>query len=384
MDVYQRFAAKSAVREEGFIVRAGFSAPLVDGLLSATPSGDGLYSTRGNGLIFQRRSEQSPIGFVFQFSKKHWWYQDGTTLYQSRDSGVEWSTDDVPPLPSGFNNVHGAANPNRSKVAVMGYSRNSPGQTTLYRSTDLGETWSECFSLASRGRGVIYLGNSTYLYFNNSAEAYLSYDNGENWAYRALFAEDVGNGQGVIVYANRNGMVLCLQSDSNLPAIVSDDFGVTWQSTVSPGPAIQWFFAALDVNPGRMLLGTFKNDNTWKLFRTLDYGLSVVEVTPWPVTDRVGSVVSGGKPGVFFATSYELSPGTGLNGLYVTEDFGETWETVVTGYPFMFVESNGAVAAIALEYNGTGFGTRNRGRTWEEIELPEALNFPQRYFLKGW
>lgn len=384
-----RPAANSQIRDEDLIVRPKFSNQLLDGIVSPALSGLAYYYTKGRSSNLKQLSSVAVANFVFQFSGKHWWSRNALdSIIQSRNSGRDWSADEIPIKPTGYTGVIAAVNPNRSDVAVMGYSKSSPlpRSTILYRSTDLGRTWAPCFEIDDAATinngGLVCLGNETYMLVDREVRSFFSYDNGQTWSYIPIFSEGVSEFRQAVSLPN--GLVVAIQGKTDEFIRISLDHGQTWYlSGMTSGAGKFWL--NVESSEDCIMAVSIDSSSVTQVYRSLDFGATFQDVTPlgWPSTDREWSLVWGNKPGRFYLTSIARPSFSGFNGLWVTEDNGDTWELISSGVVYV-VQTNGGGMAIALEYDGNALVTKNYGRNWTPMDVPEPLTYPQRYYRKGW
>jgi photosystem II stability/assembly factor-like uncharacterized protein len=229
------------------------------------------------------------------------------------------------------------------------------GDSGLFRSTDMCETWKKNYTDSSHSNSMIYslIANSAgHLFITVPKGNFRSTSDGNSWI-------PMDSNMGQILAFSKGYLFAGVYSSSQnaISLFRSSDEGDTWKKVCDNFP----FFSTISVDPeGNLILGgngeIFQSTDTGETWHTIDNGLyldyqSVVALG----NDSSGNLFAGVN-----GTSYGSSPGI----VYRSSDDGKTWQEFDAG----------------LVYNALSFSTNPRGRIFEasafgvyrQINLPVA------------
>lgn len=234
-------------------------------------------------------------------------------VFKSMDAGATWAPifDEEGVLTIG-NLTVSEANPN---VIYVGTGEANGSATSgaffgtgIYKSTDAGATWNHVGLENSQhiGRIVVRPGSSDTVYvaaagllYGKSEDkgVYRSYDGGDTWE-KVLFVSD-------------STSVIDVAIDYQSPDII---YAASWERIRRP-----WGRSYGGVTSG--IWRSMDGGDTWE---PLTNGLPVNN----PQTGRIGLATTPSQSGLIYAT-FTTNPVTNIfNGVYRSQDFGDTWERV--------------------------------------------------------
>ena len=249
---------------------------------------------------------------------------------------------------------------NGGRVMSLGINENGDLFTgtqfgEIYRSTDNGENWESLIGTDRFGnemRSVLALDDST-IFVGSGYGVLRSTDNGNNWenVTSGFFSEAIG-----ALAVHPDGRIFALGSWSG-DVMYSSDRGDTWNFTNQRAKETDCWDMVID-SSGRIFVASMGG-----IQRSINSGDS------W---DYVGR-----DSGLSWAVSVELDPsgtvyaGTMLDGIFRSDDNGDTWKQITNGidensssiFSLMALDTN---TVFAGSYSGV-YRSTDRGENWNEI-----------------
>jgi photosystem II stability/assembly factor-like uncharacterized protein len=266
----------------------------------------------------------------------------GFGAYRSTDKGSNWISASTG-WPSG--NVRAFCT---HKGVLYG---GSYGFSTLYKSTDIGQTWVEVGNGITSRLPYALAVNNTRVF---AAEAYgleISSDGGSTWNTPALLF-------GKSYYSVHSKGSLIYAGSSSIGPYLSTDNGVTWDTAngwnSGTGP-----HATISLNTDSLYLyagaynGTYRSSDNGTSWTSLHGGL----------TDTIVYTICPAKGHVFAGTQ---------TGIFVSTDHGTTWSVLSGGAPTYHIKSIvniDSVVLAATEYGSvpSTFRSTNYGQSWSPV-----------------
>ncbi len=223
----------------------------------------------------------------------------------------------------------------------------------LYKSTDNGNEWS--LTGMSVSCGNVYIDDNDVIYVNHGNQLLHSSDDALIWDTIQM---PVTTG---ILYANDSVIIV---GKINCPGIyTSHDYGDTW--TFSMGPISGYAYKIYEFN-GMLILCSFAFTDEGGFFLSHDYGMTW-EPTSMNQIYFYGTGAASNSQGVIFLSSSD--------GVYKSDDNGQSWQIIVTLYPGIFIDimitaEDDIYGAIDDEFNIEPYGvyrSSDNGDTWEHI-----------------
>lgn len=301
-----------------------------------TPINEGLtdlqvncLTIRSDGMIFTGTNDEG--GIFFSPDNGNHWYQSG--LF-----GI--------PITAISSNANGDI-----FAGTIGHLYNN---TSIYRSTDNGQTWTaltnglpplEILSIAINSQGAVYLATNGGIY--------RSTDNGDNWEHLNL------SGYCISLAINSSNHIFAGTGSSIYRSI---DFGNTWDE-INQGLPPNSTVKSIAINSRDHLFAGTRGKG---VFQSLDNGNSWTAVNNGLLDRDILSLSVTGEDHIF--------TGTGGIGIFRSIDNGENWIESNTGL------INTSIHDIAINANnkvfaGTVglFSSTNNGNSWSRVGFPELV-----------
>jgi photosystem II stability/assembly factor-like uncharacterized protein len=309
------------------------------------------------------------------------YYSHGKGIYNSRDTGLSWEL--LPPVYP-FNEIF-ALGINKQDILFAG-----SGSTGLFRSTDLGASWTwlsrytrpECWAIAINDSNHIFAGDGDWGGLMRST------DDGDNWA------QLLPNSVAVLSMAIDSVGTIYVGASNNF--FKSTNNGVTWTSIYKGLPSLEIATTlckqrdAIFVGTGYILQGDGVYHSTNGGVDWIGRGLS--GQTVYSLTkDNYGTLFAGTKDsGVYKSSDNGLTWLQINNGLYNKNIFRV--KTGLSNLLFACSESDGGIYRSSnfgdsWEITGVTAGTINRAIILDNVNLFAAtFNGVQKYDLisKKW
>jgi photosystem II stability/assembly factor-like uncharacterized protein len=318
----------------------------------------------------------------------------GPGIFKTIDAGATW----VRKFSQSANDLLWLEN--TTAIATVG--------TSIYRSTDAGETWSPISNQISTGLGdMSVLPNGTIVGVSDSGDAWRSTDGGLNWTRTLAGLGALPASWGVSFLDNQIGAIV----GQGGFIFKTTDGGLTW-AMLNRGIGGVSFYdlemfddsAGLAVGDDGYFLRTADGGNHWDTSRLQVSGVVVgrnESLQAINVVDQDFAVAAGydgvvyktfdrgatwesigypNLPGEFFISDvkfidrnlgYVVGNRPGIaQGLFRTTDGGTTWTALANpngGYSLDFVDANHGWDVFV---GGLGYRTTDGGATWQEMILP--------------
>jgi photosystem II stability/assembly factor-like uncharacterized protein/cytoskeletal protein CcmA (bactofilin family) len=217
----------------------------------------------GNGVLFAGTGNTSSTG-------------DGQVL-KSTDYGLTWRTPDIsdPLIISPFVNQIKTITYCGDNIVLAGGGFIDDG--TIYRSTNLGETWTFGFSTGTNSiEKILYCGNGVVLAgtsgVDDEADIYRSTDNGSSWT--KIEMGSTLNGIQSLVYCG-NGIILAGGGSGTNEGDIyrSTDTGLTW-TKIEMGSTIETIESLVYCGNGIVFAGGGTGGGDGNIYKSTDFGLT--------------------------------------------------------------------------------------------------------------
>lgn len=272
----------------------------------------------------------------------------------SRDGGVNWS--------AGAGNAAGGS---------WGAASSADGKTQFFGgsgygavSRDNGATWSKTLSTSNVTYSSAISGDATKMLAGlnvYTTNLYRSTDSGVTWAsFNAPWAPS--NGYGAAAAYSVDGSKLVVGNNGGY-LYTSTDNGTTWTKLTSAGSR-SW--QSLDMSAdGMKIVATAAGANN--IYVSTDFGVT------W---NTVGASQSW-KAARFANNAMTIIAAATSKDIYVSPDFGATWPTVPSGSNLWTSvdSSDDGSKLVAVTSDGKVFSSKNSGVSWATLAVPGAVSF---------
>ena len=318
----------------------------------------------------------------------------GPGIFKTTDAGVTW----VRKFPQSANDVIWLNN--TTAIATVG--------TSIYRSIDEGETWSQISNQISTGLGdMTVLPNGTIVGVSDAGDAWRSTDGGLNWTRTLVGLGALPASWNVSFFDNQIGALV----GQGGFIFKTTDGGLTWAMLNNGIGGVSFYDlemfddnAGLAVGDNGYFLRTADGGNHWDTGRLQVSGVVVgrnESLQAVSVVDQNFAVAAGydgvvyktfdrgatwqsigypNLPGEFYISDVKFidrnlgyvtgsRPGIG-QGLFRTTDGGATWAALTNpngGYSLDFIDANHGWDVFV---GGLGYRTTDGGATWTQMILP--------------
>lgn len=318
----------------------------------------------------------------------------GPGIFKTSDAGATW----VRKFSQSANDVLWLND--TTAIAIIG--------TSIYRSTNSGDSWSQISSQIFSGLNeMVLLPNGTIVGVSLGGDGWRSTDGGFNWTQTLVGTGALPASWNVSFFDDQTGMIV----GQGGYIFKTNDGGLTWapQNSGIGGVeflALEMFDAnvGLAVGQSGYFIRTVNGGKFWDVGRLQVTGLDLFRNENLYALDVVDQdfAVTAGNNGVVYKTfdrgatwqsigypllptDYLISDVHFINRLegyvtgtrprvailaYHTTDGGATW-TALTSLPSHYVDFIGADHGWLLTIGGTGFRTTNAGGTWQPFTLPQ-------------
>lgn len=299
----------------------------------------------------------------------------GEYLVFTKDADQEWQQAAATDLPVGGGLQDMTSNSDGSRLVII-------GQSTIYVSTDFGETWtthakpelSNAMSIASSGDGRTLLASMPY----GGGAVYLSTNYGETWTV-AHSNDPWTIYSWTVLRLSHDGQHIVVGTHSDNSVYVSDDNGATWTMRPSfTGVANGSVQEAIISSNGSVL---YAGEAGGSFYRSTDLGatwtaLTITGARSWR------SIQASTNGRTIVAT--QLYSGDA----YISRNYGQTWDTL-TGLPenanvtYLKMSSNGRTFVVPSSNSGNFYISHDTGATWTAHNPFDYGSAPQIFTLSA-
>lgn len=325
-----------------------------DGMLYASTR-SGVYRSTDGGATWLSPSPSSPINVGDLVVTENYVFAASGGVYRSSDAGLTWELTDL--FQGGF-----------EAIGASGRTLLAGGGSDLYRSTDEGDTWDRLEEYGATVNFSIVTAADTMLVGRAGGEILRSYDAGATFQVRHLPIDfDIVNvydfaklGQALYVGTPYDGVYM------------SPDLGTTW-APASDGMGLKDVRAITAVG-SKLVAGTHYS-GMYSSHSSVDGGVN------WQKANE--GMPAGGAVLEMLTDGDTVYAGT-RDGLYSTQDNGDTWTKLMGGNEYadygwiwgIAVQDGKLFISATYDHFDTTIFRRD-GQTWTAVDsgLPENLTF---------